>query len=117
MSRTPVSIWVSARWSRCIARCRVVERAFMTLRACKLGTSVRVCPNEESAYGYFMSQPRTGVTAAAAIARSLALLLSGRVRFVSSDIGRTLTMEDGKQFSVFRHATMKAPASKHRSRV
>ena len=47
----------------------------MTLHACKLGTSVRVCPNEESTYGYFMSQPRTGVTVAAAIARSRALLL------------------------------------------
>lgn len=61
------------------------------------------------AYGYFMSQPRTGVTVAAAIARSLALLLSGRVRFVRGDVGRTLTMEDGKQFSVFRHARVKAP--------
>jgi hypothetical protein len=46
---------------------------------------------------------------AAAIAHSLALLLSGRVRFVRGDIGRTLTMEDGKQFSVFRHARVKAP--------
>jgi hypothetical protein len=61
------------------------------------------------AYGYVMSQPRTGVTVAAAIARSLALLVSGRVRFVRGDIGRTLTMEDGKQFSVFRHVRVKAP--------
>jgi hypothetical protein len=81
----------------------------MTLRTCELGTSVKVCGTEELAYGYFMSQPRTAVTVAAAIARSLALLLSGRVRFVRGDIGRTLTMEDGEQFSVFRHARVKAP--------
>jgi hypothetical protein len=56
-----------------------------------------------------MAQPRTGVILAAAIARSLALLLGGQVRFVRDDIGRTLTMEDGKQFSVFRHARLKAP--------
>ncbi len=61
------------------------------------------------AYGDVMSQPRTGVTVAAAIARSLALLLTGHVRFVRGDIGRTLTMEDGKQFSVFRHARLQAP--------
>ena len=61
------------------------------------------------AYGYFMSQPRTGVTVAAAIARSLALLLIGRVRLVRGDVGRILTMEDGKQFSVFRHVRVKAP--------
>jgi hypothetical protein len=45
----------------------------------------------------------------AAIARSLALLLSGRVRYLRGDIGRTLTMEDGKQFTVFRHAKVQAP--------
>jgi hypothetical protein len=56
-----------------------------------------------------MSQSRTGVTVAAAVARSLALLFSGRVRFVRGDIGRTLTMEDGKRFSVFRHVRVTAP--------
>jgi hypothetical protein len=87
---------------------KVAERALMTFRSCELGTSVKVRGTEELAYGNFMSQPRAGVTVAAAIARSLALLLSGRVRFVRGDIGRTLTMEDGKQFSVFRHARVKA---------
>ncbi len=81
----------------------------MTLHACELRTSVKLCRTGEPAYGYFMSQPRPAVTVAAAIARSLALLLRGRVRFVRGDIGRTLTMEDGKQFSVFRHARVKAP--------
>ena len=48
------------------------------------------------------------LTIIVAIARSLALLLSGRVRFLRDDIGRTLTMEDGAQFTVFRHVQVAA---------
>ena len=42
--------------------------------------------------------------------RGLALLVSGRVRFVRDDIGRTLTMEDGEEFTVFRHARVEGAA-------
>jgi hypothetical protein len=35
--------------------------------------------------------------------------LTGRVRFLRHDIRRTLIMEDGEQFTVFRHAKLKAP--------
>jgi hypothetical protein len=38
-----------------------------------------------------------------AIARALTLLLRGKVRFSRDEIGRTAIMEDGEQFSVFRH--------------
>jgi hypothetical protein len=48
------------------------------------------------------------LTIIVAIARSLALLVSGRVRFLRDDIGRTLTMEDGAQFTVFRHVKVAA---------
>jgi len=44
----------------------------------------------------------------AAIGRSLFLLLSGRVRFPRDEVGRCLTMEDGAQFTVFRHAKVEA---------
>jgi len=46
---------------------------------------------------------------AVALVRSLVRLLIGRVRFPRDEIGRTLTMEDGRQFTVFRHACVKAP--------
>ena len=54
--------------------------------------------------------PKRGrvLTIIVAIARSLSLLLSGRVRFLHGDIGRTLTMEDGAQFTVFRHVEVEA---------
>ncbi len=39
--------------------------------------------------------------------RSLGLLLRGRVRFPRDEIGRKLTMEDGAEFTVFRHALVK----------
>ena len=51
---------------------------------------------------------RTSASVAAALVRSLTLLLSGRVRFLREDVGETLTMEDGEQFTVFRHAKLKA---------
>lgn len=38
-----------------------------------------------------------------AIARALTLLLRGKVRFPRGERGRTLIMEDGEQFTVFRH--------------
>jgi hypothetical protein len=52
----------------------------------------------------------TGVarTILPAAARGLSLLLSGRVRFQRGDVGRILTMEDGAQFTVFRHVKVKA---------
>lgn len=49
------------------------------------------------------------MTIVVAIARSLARLLTGRVRFPRDEVGRMLTMEDGKQFTVFRHAKVNAP--------
>ena len=49
------------------------------------------------------------MTVVVAIARSLARLVTGRVRFPWGEIGRMLTMEDGKQFTVFRHAEVSAP--------
>jgi hypothetical protein len=39
-----------------------------------------------------------------ATARAVLLVLTGGVRFIRRDIGRTLTMEDGAQFTIFRHA-------------
>jgi hypothetical protein len=51
------------------------------------------------------------VTIVRVLIRSLALLLSNRLRFPRSDIGRVLTMEDGEQFTVFRHAKVKAPGT------
>jgi hypothetical protein len=47
------------------------------------------------------------MTILAAAVRGLALLLSGQVHFLRGDIGRTLTMEDDQQFTVFRHAKIK----------
>lgn len=49
------------------------------------------------------------MTIAAALLRSLELLVGGRVRFIRADIGRTLTMEDGKQFEIFRHVRVERP--------
>jgi hypothetical protein len=46
------------------------------------------------------------MTILTAALRGLALLLSRRVRFLREDVGRTLTMEDGQQFTVFRHAKL-----------
>jgi hypothetical protein len=51
------------------------------------------------------------VTIVAALVRSLARLASGRVRFLRRDVGHTLTMEDGEQFTVFRHVRVKAPGA------
>jgi hypothetical protein len=51
------------------------------------------------------------VTIVRVLIRSLVLLLSNRLRFPRSDIGRVLTMEDGEQFTVFRHAKVKAPGT------
>jgi hypothetical protein len=48
------------------------------------------------------------MTIVVALARSMVLLLTGRVRFPRAEIGRLLTMEDGKQFTVFRHAKVGA---------
>ena len=44
---------------------------------------------------------------AAAVGRSLARLLTGRVHFLRAEIGETLTMEDGERFTVFRHVQVK----------
>lgn len=52
---------------------------------------------------------RTGAIIGAAFVRSLGLLLRGRVHFIRGDIGRTLTMEDSEQFTIFRHAKLEAP--------
>jgi hypothetical protein len=38
-----------------------------------------------------------------AIIRAFVLVLTGRVHFLRHDIGRTLTMEDGERFTIFRH--------------
>jgi hypothetical protein len=48
------------------------------------------------------------MTIALGLVHSLVLLVTGRVRFLR-DTGRTLTMEDGEQFTVFRHAKLDAP--------
>jgi hypothetical protein len=48
------------------------------------------------------------MTIVVALARSVVLLLTGRVRFSRAQNGRLLTMEDGKQFTVFRHAKVDA---------
>ena len=50
---------------------------------------------------------KTVVTLLAALGRSLVLLLAGRVRFLRADNACTLTMEDGEQFTVFRHVKVK----------
>jgi len=42
-----------------------------------------------------------------ALARTVFLLLMGRVRFPRSEIGRVLTMDDGAQFVVFRHVRVR----------
>ena len=49
------------------------------------------------------------MTIVCAIARSLVRLLSGRVQFLRGDVGRTLTMDDGERFTVFRHVKVDAP--------
>jgi hypothetical protein len=41
--------------------------------------------------------------------RGLALLVTRRVHFLREDVGRTLTMEDGQRYTVFRHARITAP--------
>ena len=48
------------------------------------------------------------MTIVVALARSVILVLTGRVRLPRAEIGRLLTMEDGKQFTVFRHAKIAA---------
>jgi hypothetical protein len=47
------------------------------------------------------------MTILAALIRSLGLLLTGRIHFERGDIGQMLTMEDGEQFTVFRHVKVK----------
>lgn len=54
------------------------------------------------------AREHTSLSIAAALTRSLGLLLRGRVRFPRDDVGRTLTMEDGARFTIFRHAMVKA---------
>jgi hypothetical protein len=44
-----------------------------------------------------------------ALLRSLTLLVTGRVHFTRSDVGRVLTMEDGRRFRVFRHVQVDGP--------
>jgi hypothetical protein len=63
---------------------------------------------ESNAYG-----SRGSVTVSAALGRSLVRLMAHRVRF-RRDVGQTLTMEDGMQFTVFRHVKVEgrsAPAA------
>jgi beta-phosphoglucomutase family hydrolase len=69
-----------------------------------------------------LDQPVTGrsphargglITILTALVRSLVRLMTHRVRF-GRDVGQTLTMEDGLQFTVFRHVSVKgrsAPAA------
>jgi hypothetical protein len=44
----------------------------------------------------------------AALARSLVLIMSSRVRFLRRDVGQVVTMEDGERFTVFRHVRVRA---------
>jgi hypothetical protein len=55
------------------------------------------------------TQQRASATILLALARAAALLLTGRVRFPRGEIGRSLTMEDGEKFTVFRHAQVEGP--------
>jgi hypothetical protein len=49
-------------------------------------------------------------TISTALGRSLVRLMTHRVRFCR-DVGQPLTMEDGMQFTVFRHVTIKGPGT------
>jgi hypothetical protein len=51
---------------------------------------------------------RPGVTIIKSFIRALVLLASGRVHVLRADIGRTLTMEDGEEFTIFRHVRITA---------
>jgi hypothetical protein len=51
------------------------------------------------------------VTVLAAVLRALWRLVTGRVHFVRADVGETLTMDDGAQFTVFRHVTVEGPGT------
>lgn len=53
------------------------------------------------------TQRRADATVVVALVRAIFLLLTGRVRFPREEVGRTLTMDDGEEFTVFRHAQVK----------
>jgi hypothetical protein len=41
------------------------------------------------------------------VIRTLWLFITGRVKFVKSEVGKTITMKDGKTFTIFRRVKIK----------
>ena len=81
---------------------QTIKQAASSRRPRRRGDLTSPHPNRQD------RQRGLGLTIPLAIVRGLALLAGGRVRFLRGDAGRTLTMEDGEQFSVFRHVQVKA---------